>query len=202
MKKVTDMAAAILAGGRNSRMSGHNKAFIHINGIAIIDRTERLLKEIFEEVIIVTNSLQHFKPYEKEAVIATDIIKDIGPLGGMHSALSTTSRESVFFVACDMPFLHNEIIRNQIDCFNRVNCDCLIPRIGNFIEPLHAIYRKSLKDKIQNFVRASTGYSVKSFLETTDAYFWDLENSALNRKIFRNLNTQQDLEEAGGMLCR
>jgi molybdenum cofactor guanylyltransferase len=199
--RVSNIAAAVLAGGKNSRMAGINKAFIRIGGATLIQKTLKLLKNMFEEVILVTNSPQDFKSFAKDAIITTDIIKDIGPLGGIHSALSATSKQGVFFVACDMPFLHNALISRQLKYFNRIDPECLVPRIGALIEPLHAIYKKGLRDKINSFVKDSPDYSVRSFLKTTDVCFWDLENNRLNRKIFKNLNTKEDLEKAGGLLC-
>lgn len=191
------VAAAVLAGGKNSRMKGKNKALLRINGVFLIERTAKLLKEIFEEVIIVTNSPGDFKQYKNYAVITEDIIKDTGPLGGIHSALSRTSKEAVFFAACDMPFLHNALILRQLQVFDQTNCECLVPRIESSIEPLHAVYKKDLKDKISAFVKGSKGYSIRSFLKTIDVRYLDLENNRFNRNIFKNLNTMEDLENAG-----
>jgi molybdopterin-guanine dinucleotide biosynthesis protein A len=52
MKK--NMTGIILAGGKNSRM-GMEKAFLKIGGIRLIDRILGVYKEIFTEIIIVTN---------------------------------------------------------------------------------------------------------------------------------------------------
>lgn len=199
--RVTNIGAAILAGGKNSRMSGFNKAFIRINGIPLIQKSFECLEKIFEEVIIVTNSPGDFTSYEKKAIITKDLIKGVGPLGGIYSALSVTSKEAVFFVACDMPFLHNALIRKELSFFDSIDCDSLIPRIGDFREPLHAIYRKNLKDDIRNFVE-NNDYSIKTFLLRVDAYYWDLANSRFHRNIFRNLNTEEDLKKVKGSLCR
>lgn len=201
-KIISNIAAAILAGGKNSRMSGFNKAFIQIDGIPIIQRTLKLLKGIFEEVVLVTNSPQDFSAYDKEVIIATDIIKNVGPLGGMHSALSVTSKKAVFFVACDMPFLHNALISKQLNYFSKTNCDCLVPRLDASVEPLHSIYKKYLKDKINSFVQNSNDYSIRNFLKTIDVYYWDLTNNRLNREIFKNLNTKEDLKRAKAALCK
>ena len=201
-KKVANIAGAILAGGKNQRIGGHNKAFVQINGISIIQRTINILKEIFAEVILVTNSPQDYKSYQREAIIITDLIKDVGPLGGIFSALSQTTKKGAFFVACDMPFLHNGIILRQIDCFNELDFDVLMPRIGNFIEPLHAIYRKGLKENIYRFLKDGNNYSIKSFLQRANVRFWDLEDNLFHRKIFKNLNTYQDVEETKGVLCK
>jgi len=200
-KVVNNITAAILAGGKNSRMSGFNKALIEINGITIIQKTIKILQGIFGEIIIITNSPEEFKLFEKETTIVADTIKNSGPLGGMHAALSVTSKKAVFFVACDMPFLHNALILRQLKDFERTNCECLVPRIGNSIEPLHAVYKKALEGKIESFLKESTDYSVRSFLETVNVCYWDLKNSRMNREIFKNLNTKEDLEKTIRSLC-
>lgn len=197
-EKVSNIAAAVLAGGRNSRMAGRNKGFIQIGGKPIIARTIELLGEIFEEIILVTNSPQEYKSYRKAVVMVEDIIKGAGPLSGIHSALSVTGKEAVFFVACDMPFLHNASIRQQLELFAKIDCDCLVPRIGSSAEPLHAIYKKTLRDNIYGFVKDSNDYSIKSFFKTVNVYYWDLEDSRFNKKIFKNVNTKEDLLKAGG----
>ena len=109
-KDSVNIAGAILAGGKNSRMGGRDKSFIEIGGTSIIERTIRLFEGIFEEIILVTNSPYAYKDYAGRIIMIEDEIKDAGPLGGIHAALSKTSGKGVFFVACDMPFLHNDII--------------------------------------------------------------------------------------------
>ena len=199
-RKFNNIAAAILAGGKNSRMQGKNKAFIRINGLLIIKRTITLLKGIFEEVIIVTNYPKDYELYSKETVIAQDFIKDIGPLGGIHTALSVTSKQAVFFVACDMPFLHNALIRQEAAIFNKTDCDCLVPRIGHVIEPLHAVYKKSIRGDIHNFVKKNSDYSIRGFLQEADVFYWDINESRFKKDIFKNINTSDDLAKLKGSL--
>jgi molybdopterin-guanine dinucleotide biosynthesis protein A len=49
-----DISGIILSGGKSVRM-GENKAFIEIDGVPIIYRIYSLFKELFQEIIIVTN---------------------------------------------------------------------------------------------------------------------------------------------------
>ena len=188
-----NISGAILAGGKAARMGGKNKAFLKVNGVPIIQRTVSLFDDLFEEVIIVTNSPEEYTSYEKEALIVSDIVKGIGPLGGIHSGLAHASKESVFFVACDMPNLHNDIVHRQIAYFAQTECDVLVPKVGPFIEPLHAIYKKSLKDNLGSFIQKSNNRSVRDFLQTVKVCYWNLEDNAFHRKIFKNINVPDDL---------
>ena len=190
-----DVAAAIIAGGKNTRMAGKNKAFIKINNTLVIHRTIDILMGIFDEILLVTNSPEDFKMYGKDTRIVSDIIKDIGPLGGIHSALSHTAKDGVFFVACDMPFLHNDLIREQLEYFNKAHCDALVPRIKGEIEPLHSIYKKNLKDALRVFIEKTDNRSVRSFLKTINTEYWYLADTPFYRNIFKNLNASEDVEE-------
>ncbi|MFZ5801365.1 MAG: molybdenum cofactor guanylyltransferase [Candidatus Omnitrophota bacterium] len=194
------MAAAVLAGGENSRMGGAKKAFIKVNGAFIIQHTLEILKAIFEEIILVTNSTEDFKSYQDRAIITQDIIKNSGPLGGIHSALSKTSKTAVFFVACDMPFLQKETIFKQAEYFNGNNYDCLLARVGTQVEPLHAVYKKNIAVKIKDFLKNQGDLSIKGFLTTLNVGYWDLADNSFNRNIFSNLNTREDLQRAGGQV--
>ncbi len=48
-------------------------------------------------------------------VIRRDQIKRCGPLGGVFTALTTTSAEAVLFLACDMPFVPGTLLRAIIE---------------------------------------------------------------------------------------
>ena len=64
------LTGVILAGGLNKRFSGNNKAFIRINGKRLLERIYAIFKDLFEEIILVTNdfmisSLRISKEFKK-----------------------------------------------------------------------------------------------------------------------------------------
>src|SRR6185369_2754657 len=103
------VAGVILAGGQNSRMGGHDKAFLRVNGETVFSRTLALMRTCFPEVLVVSNSPEKYRGYEVD--VTADEIPGLGPLGGMHAALGRVQRPYAFVVACDMPFLRVEPIR-------------------------------------------------------------------------------------------
>jgi len=199
-KNSLTISGAILSGGKNLRISGKNKAFLQMDRTPIIQKTINLFKEIFSEIILVTNQPEDYKQYRKDCIIVKDVVRGIGPLAGIATGLSQSSGESVFFVACDMPFLHNDMIRYELDVFQKTNCDAFVPRMGSFIEPLHAVYRKNLKDRIFSFIENSSDYSIRSFLQTVNTFYWDLEDNIFHRSIFSNINTPEELRKAQDLL--
>ena len=187
------ICAVILAGGKSSRYEGKNKAFLKIDQHTFYHRTISLLKEIFEDIIVITNNPHEFP--EDNISKFPDIIKKIGPLGGIHSALTNIKEANAVFVfAADMPFLNKEIISKMITEFEQTKSDILIPRITNRIEPLHAIYSSKILDKLNNFLQSSSDYSIRSFFKHVNTEWFDLEAHSDIKKAFININSQQDYD--------
>ncbi len=80
------MTGIILAGGKSRRM-GTNKAFIDSGGVPLFERVYRVVKEIFSEIIIVTNDvsslLNDMRPFFKGTSFRTR-----GPLGACTQGFS------------------------------------------------------------------------------------------------------------------
>jgi len=132
------MTGIILAGGRASRMGGINKAFIEVGGERLIDRTLRIYRAFFREILISTNSpLEHL---EFDARIVTDIHRGKGPLGGLHAGLLHADCEQAFVSACDMPYLSEAFIGHMIA--RAQGYDLVVPVSANGFESLHAVYSR------------------------------------------------------------
>ena len=76
----------ILAGGLSSRM-GRDKSKLRLGGKPLLSHVRRIAKTLNVPV----------------RIIRRDLVPRCGPLGGIYTALKTTSAEAVFFLACDMP---------------------------------------------------------------------------------------------------
>jgi len=194
MNKTLNIAGVILAGGKNARIGGKCKAFIQLNDKSFLNIITSTLEQIFNEIIIVTNNPSDFTAFINKYSIITDKIKDVGPLGGINSALYHCSAEAIFVVSCDMPYLNKELIEKQIEFYNKSDCDVLIPRIGSFIEPLHSIYKKTTFDILQSFINETQDYSIRNFLKLINVQYMEIEDNELNRQAFTNINTHEDFE--------
>ena len=188
-------ACAILSGGKNSRMGGENKAFLTLDENTFIERTVNNLEKIFDEIIIVTHSPNEYCYQKNKCVVITDLIKEIGPLGGIYSALSYTDNDSVFFVPCDMPHLNNSLIEKEISVFNDIEFDALVPRVGKWLQPLHSIFKKKLTHQLHSFIMSTQKYQIRNFLDIIRVQYFELEDNCINRKVFTNINTPEDLGE-------
>ncbi|MFC1589969.1 molybdenum cofactor guanylyltransferase [Candidatus Omnitrophota bacterium] len=186
------IAAAILAGGENSRMGARCKAFIRVNGAYIIDRMISVLDNIFEEILIVVKDEAGFMRYKNSCIVTTDIIKGRGPLGGLHAALTCTSKDGVFLSACDMPYLHNGAIRRLADAFGSGGYDCVCPETGRGIEPLHAVYSVRMLPGIERILTKEDN-SMTSAISRFRCRRIRAEES--ERASFININTKEELDK-------
>ena len=187
---IKNVTGFILLGGKSSRY-GSNKAFVEIEGVRLVDRVARVMKSIFHRVLLVTNTPDEYE-YLKIPMIE-DLIKGLGPMGGIYTGLMTLSDEAGFFVACDMPFLSESLIRHMVDV--RDDFDIVVPRMDWMLEPLHALYSKKCLPVIQEAIGQDQHQILKCFAELRVRYvdeeelrLWDPE-----LRSFFNINKPQDL---------
>lgn len=188
-----NVSGIILAGGNASRFAGADKSKLMVNGEIIIERTVRILSGLFSEVIIVTN-----KPVEycrfSDVRITGDIIANAGPLAGIHAAMHMSATEAMFVVAGDMPFIDSRFIDFMVNQFIKGQYDILVPRLGLMTEPLHAVYSTRLFEKLDHFLLSSDNKSVRGFYELAGAGYLDLEEGEFDKRMFYNINSEDDYE--------
>jgi molybdopterin-guanine dinucleotide biosynthesis protein A len=192
------LSAVVLAGGRNTRLGGLNKGLAFFQGIPLAVRVLRLLAGLFEEVILVTNQPEQYAPVAGSAVLAGDLFSGCGPLGGIHAGLHRAGSPAAFCVACDMPFLSADFIRRQSELFLERDCDILLPRVRKEIEPLHAIYRKTLLGDIERILTDGKGYSIRRLFPLVRTEYLDLEDRPEVLRMFTNINLPEELAALGG----
>ena len=141
------MTGIILSGGENSRM-GANKAFLTRDGERLIDRTVKLFKDLFKEVILVTNDPLEY--LDLDVQIVTDIYKKKKALGGIYTGLFYTSCDHAFVTACDMPFLNERFIAYMMEQIR--DYDIIVPQTADGLQPLHAIYSRRCLPAIKNLL--------------------------------------------------
>ncbi|MBS4012887.1 MAG: molybdenum cofactor guanylyltransferase [Bacteroidetes bacterium] len=187
----SDISVAILAGGKNSRMKGDNKALLKVDGISIIDRQIEVLSEIFGEIFIVGKDFKHGRNLR----VVEDIFPEKGPLSGIHTALSYSNTELVFVVSCDMPFLCGDFIKELVFEATEYQYDAIVPKHKSGIEPLHAIYRKSIVN-IAEATLKQEDIRIRNMFDDIKIKYFDVNLHYNTEMIFFNINNPQDLEKA------
>jgi molybdopterin-guanine dinucleotide biosynthesis protein A len=187
-----NISAAILAGGSGKRFNDLIKAKIVVDGKTIISRIIEAIGDVFDEIIIVTNSPDEFTDYKSYKIIVDQYINK-GPLGGIHSALKHTDREALFVVAGDMPFLEKELIISQVDHFFNITCDILIPKIDQYIEPLHGIYRTTILSTLEEYMAGENDLAVQEFIKNMNTCFLHINGAQKHTRAFTNINSPFDI---------
>lgn len=130
------LAAAVLAGGRSSRM-GADKALLAWRGERLVDRQLRLLGRLRPDWLMV--SVRPGVDYGRaDIAIVPDLQPDLGPLGGLEALLAGSPATHLLVVAVDMPRLTLGFLRAL-----RARCAPgrgVVPRHDGGVEPLAAIY--------------------------------------------------------------
>ena len=185
------MTGVILSGGKSLRM-GKDKAFVEIDGIPIIHQIVSLFNDLFEETVIVTNQKELYKGLGIRTV--SDIIPNMGVLGGLYTGLVCSTFFYSFCVACDMPFLKESVIGYLIQ--RKEGYDVAVAMTTDGLQPLHAVYSKNCIQPIQQTL-AEGHYKILDFYPLVrirtigDAEILRLDPE---RESFINVNTPEELQ--------
>lgn len=180
----------ILAGGKNLRM-GQNKAFIEVQGERIIDRIKRVFIDLFEEVLLVTNSPPDY--LDLNLRIVADLYRERGSLAGIFTGLFHASFSHAFVAACDMPFLNKTLITHLVGL--SPSFDIVIPRTEDGLQPLHAVYSRKCLPFMEELLRQGNLKILDFFHRVKMREVPAEEMNPFDPQLasFLNLNTPEDL---------
>ncbi len=186
---ILPITGAILAGGKNSRMSSE-KSLLTFNDVKLIDKILRTLDSCFNETIVITDK-EILKEHLSGRKVYPDIFIQSGALGGIHSALTNARNDAVFIVACDMPNLSKKIV-TSLTFYYHHNCDkkLLVLKHSQGLEPLHSIYCKSCLPIIENQLKANK-LKISHMYRLFNTDYFEVSDELIH--TFQNINTQNDL---------
>jgi len=187
---VKTTAGAILAGGQARRFGGRDKSRLIVDGRSIIERQVELLRSVTDEVFLVGHDPERFA--DLALPVFADRISGAGALGGILTALDSTSADRVLVLACDMPFLVEGLLRLLLA--RSESCDGAWVRTARGPEPLVACYRQSARDPIHAAVTAGQFKAAALEQRLTLAELSEQDVSAFGPAalLLANLNTPED----------
>ncbi len=194
---VTDKSFIVLAGGKGARL-GRYKALETINNESLIQRVVSSLSFFNSDIIVVIGKGQHlpqFTSYPRLRVV-TDAYDAKGSLVGIYTGLLTSSSRYNFVVACDMPLLNRALIGYMLEL--SAGFDVVIPRLGEPVEPLHAVYSKSCLAAIEQLL-GQGNYKIDRLLSLVKVRYveaGEIDRFDPEHLSFFNINTKADLEAA------
>ena len=190
---IADATAVVLAGGKSSRM-GRPKSLLLFDGEPLIFHIVRALKQMFSETVIVASPEQELP--QLPAILVRDEVAYQGPVGGIYYGLTAASGKFCFVTSCDVPFLNAALIAYFVSQIS--DCDVAVPSWEDRFQPLHAVYRTSVRPLLKE--QLSRG-------ELRPVYLFDkvrtlkIDENQIRRfdpegLSFFNMNTPEDYERA------
>jgi len=188
-----DIGCIVLAGGKGLRL-GHEKALEAVGNKSLIQWVVFSLRFLNSDIIIVTAENQFFPQFidYPKLKIVNDTYPGKGPLGGIYTGLATSDSFYNLVVACDMPFLNRAFLDYMIQI--SASFDLVVPRLGNMVEPLHAVYSKDCLAPIEGLVKQGNLKIHELFTLVRVRYVEAEEINSFDPKhlSFFNVNTEAD----------
>lgn len=188
-----DVTAFILAGGKSTRM-GADKAFVTLDGRTLLERALELARSVTRDVRIVGDSAK----FASFAPVVEDRFRDCGPLAGIHAALRASTTELNLILAVDIPFVPPSLLQYMIMHAKNSAATATVPRTNGGWQPLCAVYRRQFADTAEKALRAGR-YKIDALFATVETQAIEQEellSAGFSAKMFRNLNTREELEAA------
>jgi molybdopterin-guanine dinucleotide biosynthesis protein A len=187
------VTAIILAGGKSSRL-GRDKALEKIGGKYLIERVIDSLSQLGDDIIVVTAAPNQLSDLNVEKVL--DTYPRTGAKVGLCTGINAATSFYSLVVACDMPFLNIDLLHYLLDAVH--GFDAVIPRIGDKIEPLHAVYSKNCIPILDEHISKGKLKISDLFKEINVRYVEvdEIERYDPQHLSLFNINSEADLKRA------
>lgn len=192
------LTGVVLAGGKK-RIGERHPALLPFRREVMVNRQFRLMRTVCSELILVTDEPRLFLPVLDEDVrMITDFYSGIGPLGGIHAALSLSGNDQVWVAGCDMPFLSAEAAKLMLNRKIKHRLDAVIPLIGDRLYPLHGVFGRGKAGLIPELAAAGQT-SVHAYLDRIrfdKLMEWNFRHRGIDPSFVMRANTEKAYEEA------
>ena len=173
---------------------GEDKALVEVAGEPLVERVVDVLRSLVCEIVLVTPSPERLAWLGLPAV--GDVYPGIGTLGGLHAGLTAITHPYGLVVGCDMPFLNRDLLAYMMEQVGEA--EVIMPRVGRFYEPLHAIYSRSVLPVLEERILAGQRRIRQACAGLRTRYISEDEIAAFDpdHLSFFNVNTPEDLVRA------
>jgi len=199
-------AAAILAGGRATRLHGADKGGLVIGGRTIRDRQLDALAGLVDDIFFVGGPADPGAgspaiPGHRAGIPRVpDVTAGRGPLGGIQTALHRSGDATcTLIVACDLPFVSRPFLAFLLArALEDDAADVIVPRSGDRLHPLCATYNRRVRDAVDRRIAAGA-LAVQALFDEVRVDVVEPEVVAAfdpGGVMFWNVNTPDEYERA------
>jgi len=173
-------AGFVLVGGLSSRM-GRDKALLPFEG-------STLAGEVASRVRLAAGNVALIGPPHRYAAlgfpVTADLVEGCGPLGGVYTALRITQAEWNLIVACDMPAVTADFLRDLLERAEASAAECMVPESATGLDPLCAVYHRRCLAAAEDALRRKS-FTMHDFVSSLRTATW----SVPDRSALENVNT-------------
>ena len=190
----------VLAGGKSQRF-GEDKTQVKLNDRLLIDYILSEIIDQFNEILIISNNKIKFK-HSTKITTTTDIIKGLGPLGGILTAMkwiknnkkdykwiSTFPSDTPFFTKNELKIFYEKIDIKKNKLFFIKN--------KNTRHNIFGLWSMDLLGKLESDIQKGER-KVELWADSVDVEIINVDYK--EKDPFFNINTKEDLEKAYKMM--
>lgn len=203
---LSSLALIINAGGESRRM-GRSKALLPVppDDTPLIAHVARRLASLpLDRVIVVANdpTLPALAQLPPPAIFVTDAYPDAGTLGGIATGLQQIDGWAVV-VACDLPLVNPQVFALLVRIAAEGDeqdkrWDAVVPVIGGYEEPLHALYHRRCLPAIEAQLAQGRRRVISFMSDVRTRYVSEDELRSVDPQLrsFVNANTPAEWDAA------
>jgi molybdopterin-guanine dinucleotide biosynthesis protein A len=140
----------ILTGGKSRRFGGDDKALALLGGQTLIERTVKLVESHCENITLVANRPDKYADLKYPVIV--DRFPNIGPLGGIDSALNHVGDACWTFICpCDLGYVGKGWLESLIKHATPTS-DAVVFQ-GERFEPLFTLYHSRILPLVEENIR-------------------------------------------------
>jgi len=190
-----ESAGFVLVGGPSLRM-GQDKALLEFDGTPLAQRLAGLVATVAGSASLVGSRRKFL---HLGWPVLEDIIPGLGPLGGLHAALTHTAARWNLVVGCDLPLLTADFLALLLRLAVETEAQAVVPvSRQSAYEPLAAVYRKDCLEAVQSAIDRRqlrmAALLERLHLRPVPPEEWRAFDP--DGVLFHNVNTPEELESA------
>jgi len=191
-----NILGTVLAGGKSQRF-GEDKSQVKLGDKLLIDYILSEIIDEFNEVLVVSNNLINFK-YSKKISLIKDFKKDLGPLGGVLTAMKWAKDNHkdyqwISTFPSDTPFFKNQILKDFLKSINLNKSKLFFIKSNNTRHNIFGLWSIDLMDKLEEDLNKGE--------RKVEVWANSIGVKSINMKFenedpFFNINTKDDFKKA------
>lgn len=195
--KQNNLSAVVLSGGQSRRIKVADKGLVKLAGQPMIHYVLQNLQLHLTDISINTHSPQTAYQQFGYPLINDHYNDHLGPLAGIHTALSHAKTQNVLIVPCDCPFLNTQLISERLlHAQLQHQTRLLVAHDGYHIQPTIALIDRVLLDSLEQYIKRG-GRRLMTWFKQERCVEVDF---SAHKNDFLNINSPADLQRAESII--